>query len=237
MHIQGFSGVLVNTGTVLVGSLVGLLLKKGIPERISNAVMIALGLCTIYIGVDGALKGENTIVLVVAMVLGTIIGTIIDIDKWINKAGEAFEKKMKRKDDKTSVAEGFMTASMVFCVGAMTVVGSITAGLTGDNELIYTKAVMDLISSCMMASALGIGVTLAALFVFGFQGVLVLASGLLSGLLTNEAMIAEMTCAGSVMIIGLGFNLIGLSKFKIANMLPAIALAPLVYMAAQYLPV
>lgn len=232
----GMLGVLVNTGTVLVGSLVGLLLKKGIPERVSQGIMVAIGLCTMYIGIDGALKGENTLVLIVSMVVGTLIGTLLDLDGKLNRLGNYVEKKMRRPGEKTSVAEGFVTACLLFCVGAMTIVGSLQAGMTGDNELIFTKALLDLISSCMLASALGIGVTLSAVFVFLFQGALVLLGMGLKNFIIDEAMIAEITCAGSVMIIGLGFNIVGLSKFKIINMLPAVALVPLVYWAAQFLP-
>ena len=232
----GMLGVLVNTGTVLVGSLVGLLLKKGIPERVSQGIMVAIGLCTMYIGIDGALKGENTLVLIVSMVVGTLIGTLLDLDGKLNRLGNYVEKKMRRPGEKTSVAEGFVTACLLFCIGAMTIVGSLQAGMTGDNELIFTKALLDLISSCMLASALGFGMTLSAVFVFLFQGALVLLGMGLKNFIIDEAMIAEITCAGSVMIIGLGFNIVGLSKFKIINMLPAVALVPLVYWAAQFLP-
>lgn len=229
-------GVIVNVLTVLIGSTVGLLLKKGIPERISAAVMSAIGLCTIYIGVDGALQGENTIVLIVSMVFGTIIGNLIDLDAKINAIGQFLERKFQKGDGTTSIAEGFMTASLLFCVGAMTIVGSLEAGLTGDNELIFTKSVLDLISSCMLASTLGIGVLFAAAFVLVFQGGLVLLAGLLQGLLNDPALISEIICAGSVMIIGLGLNLLGVTKLKVANYLPAILIVPLAYYLVQYLP-
>lgn len=231
------AGVLVNTLTVLLGSTVGLLLKKGIPEKISKAVMTAIGLCTVYIGIDGALDGSNTIVLIISMVLGTAVGSLLDIDRGINAVGRLIEKKMKKKDGEASVSEGFMTASLLFCVGAMTIVGSLNAGLSGDNELLFTKSILDLISSCLLASTLGIGVMFAAAFVLVFQGGLVLLAQLLSGVLTDEAMIAEITCAGSVIIIGLGLNLIGITKIKVANMLPAILFAPFVYLLVGLLPI
>lgn len=229
-------GVLTNTATVLLGSALGLLLKKGIPEKVSKAVMIAIGLCTVYIGIDGALSGSNTIVLIVSMVAGTIVGTLIDIDDKINRVGAYFERKMKRTDGKTTIAEGFMTGSLLFCVGAMTIVGSLNAGLSGDNELLFTKSLLDLISSCMLASTLGIGVMFSAAFVLVFQGALVLLAGLLQNILTDPALIAEITCAGSLMIIALGLNIVGLSKFKVANLMPAMLFVPLFYWAAQFLP-
>ena len=230
-------GVFVNVATVLLGSTVGLLFRKGIPERISKAMMLAIGLCTLYIGIDGALEGSNTIVLILSMVVGTLIGTLIDIDDKINRIGQFIERKLKKEGEKTSIAEGFMTASLLFCVGAMTIVGSLNAGLTGDNTLIFTKSILDLISSCLLASTLGIGVMLAAIFVLIIQGGLVLLAGLLQGVLTDQALIAEITCAGSVMIIGLGLNILGITKLKVANFLPALLLVPLFYRLIQLLPI
>lgn len=230
-------GVIVNVATVLLGSAVGLLLKKGIPEKLSKAVMIAIGLCTLYIGIDGALEGSNTIVLIISMVLGTIVGTLIDIDGAINRLGTFLQNKFKKQDGRTSIAEGFMTGSLLFCVGAMTIVGSMNAGLNGDNELLFTKSVLDLISSCMLASSLGIGVMFAAAFVLVFQGGLVLLSGLLQTVMSDPAVVAEITCAGSVMIIGLGLNLLGITKIKVANLLPAMLFVPLVYRLVGFLPI
>lgn len=230
-------GVLVNVATVLIGSTVGLLLKKGIPERVSKAVMIAIGLCTLYIGIDGALKGSNTIVLIVSTVFGTIVGTLIDIDGGINKVGLFFQSKFKKQDGRTSIAEGFMTASLLFCIGAMTIVGSLNAGLNGDYELLFTKSVLDLISSCMLASSLGIGVMFAAAFVLVFQGGLVLLSGLLQNVLTNPDILNEIICAGSIMIIGVGLNLLGITKIKVANLLPALLFVPLIYWLVGFLPI
>lgn len=230
-------GVFVNVATVLLGSFVGLLFRKGIPERISKAMMLAIGLCTLYIGIDGALEGSSTIVLILSMVFGTLVGTLLDIDDKINRIGLFIERRMKKEGEKTSVAEGFMTASLLFCVGAMTIVGSLNAGLTGDNTLIFTKSILDLISSCLLASTLGIGVMFAAIFVLIVQGGLVLLAGLLQNVLTDQALIAEITCAGSVMIIGLGLNILGITKLKVANFLPALLLVPLFYRLIQLLPI
>ena len=229
-------GVFVNVASVLLGSLVGLLFRKGIPERISRAMMLAIGLCTLYIGIDGALEGSNAIVLILSMAFGTLIGTLLDIDGKINSVGLFIERKMKKEGEKTSIAEGFMTASLLFCVGAMTIVGSLNAGLRGDNTLIYTKSILDLISSCLLASTLGVGVMFAALFVLVVQGALVLLAGLLQNVLTDSTLIAEITCAGSVMIIGISLNMLGITKLKVANYLPALLLVPLFYRLIQLLP-
>lgn len=230
-------GVLINVATVIIGSALGLILKKGIPERLSTAAMTAIGLCTLYIGIDGALQGENTIVLILSMVFGTIIGTLINIDGLLNKAGDFLEGKLKTKGERGNIAKGFVTGSLLFCVGAMTIVGSLNAGLSGDNELLITKSILDLISSCMLASTLGIGVMFAAVFVLLYQGGLVLLSSLLQSVLTDTAMIAEITCVGSVMIIALGLNIIGITKIKVANFLPALLFVPLFYYLISFLPI
>ena len=225
---MSFTGVLVNTGTVLAGSLLGLLFKKGIPEKVSRAVMIALGLFTLYIGIDGALGTQSPLIVVASLVLGAIVGTLLNIDGAINRLGLWAERKFKRGDGETvSIAEGFMTASLLFCVGAMTVNGAIEAGVQGKNTLFFTKALMDLVSSAMLASGLGFGVMLSAVFVLVFQGLLVLLAGWIAPVLTPAA-IAEMTAAGSLIMVGLGLNLLGVTKIKVADYLPAIVFAPVI---------
>lgn len=227
-------GVLVNVATVLTGSTIGLLFKKGISQKYTDAVMIGLGLCTVCIGVSGMLKGQNTLVAIISMVLGVILGTLIDFDAKINKVGDFLSKKLKKDNDKVSVAEGFVTASLLFCIGAMTIVGSLEAGLKGDNTTLFTKALLDLFSSTMLSASLGIGVMCASAFVLVFQGGLVLASGLLAPVL-NEAAIAELTCVGSLMILALGLNLIGITKIKVANFFPALVFAPIISWVFEFL--
>lgn len=219
-------GVVVNTITVILGSAVGLLFKKGIPDIVSSAIMKGIGLCTFYIGVSGSLKGENTLVLIISMVFGIAIGTLIDIDDKINRLGNLVEKKFSKGKETVSISKGFVTASLLFCIGAMTIVGSLNAGLTGDNEMLFTKSMLDFFSSAMLSVSLGIGVLLSSAFVFVFQGAIVLLANFIAPILTDAA-IAEMICSGSVMIIGLGLNLLDITKLKIANMLPAIAIAPI----------
>ena len=225
---MSFTGVLVNTGTVIAGSLLGLLFKKGIPERVSRAVMIALGLFTLYIGMDGALGAQSPLIVVASLVLGAIVGTLLDIDGAINRLGQWAETKVRRGEgEQVSVAEGFVSASLLFCVGAMTVNGAIEAGIQDANSLFFTKALMDLFSSMMLASALGLGVLFSAAFVFVFQGLLVLLAGVIAPALTPFA-VAEMTAAGSLIMIALGLNIIGVSKIKVADYLPAIVFAPVI---------
>ncbi len=228
--LKSFSGVIVNVITVIVGSSVGLLLKKQIPERLTDAVMTAIGLCTIAIGVSGVIKGENQLVMIISLVFGTVIGTLIDIDGKLTRLGNKFQKKRESKGEKAGNAtfsEGFVTASLLFCVGAMTIIGSMNAGISGDNQMLYTKSVLDLISSSMLAASLGIGVMCASGFVFVFQGALV-ALSMVSGSFLNGFAVAELICAGSVMITALGLNLIGVTKIKVANLLPGLMLVPFV---------
>lgn len=228
-------GVLVNVATVLIGSTVGLIFKKGISQKYTDAVMIGIGLCTVLIGIQGMLKGENVLTAIISMVIGAIIGTALDIDGKLNGAGDFLSKKLKKGDgDKVTIAEGFVTASLLFCVGAMTIIGSLESGLKGDHTTIFTKSILDLFSSCMLSASLGIGVIFAAIFVFVFQGGIVLAAGLLEPLLSDSA-VAEITCVGSLMILALGLNLTGLGKFKVANYFPALILAPFVCYLFEFL--
>lgn len=231
--LLSFSGVFVNTLTVILGSVIGLLFKKKIPEKLTGAIMNVIGLCTIAIGVGGIIKGENQLVMIISLVLGTAVGTLIDIDGKLTKLGDKMQNKHK-KNDGSSFSQGFVTASLLFCIGAMTVVGSMNAGISGDNQMLYTKSVLDLISSLMLSASLGIGVLCSAVFVFIFQGALVALSMVLGSFL-NDFAIAELVCAGSVMIFALGLNLLKVTKLKVANFLPSLIFVPFVCMLTELL--
>jgi uncharacterized membrane protein YqgA involved in biofilm formation len=221
-------GVLINVITVLLGSSAGLLFKKGIPERVSSAAMVGLGACTLYIGISGSLQGENVLILIASVVLGGISGTLLNIDGGIAGLAEKAESRFRKTGSDISVAEGIISATLLFCVGSMTVTGSIQAGLTGDNSLLITKAMLDLVSSMILASSLGVGVLLSAAAVLVIQGGLVLLAGLIAPFLSPGA-INEMTCAGSILIIMIGTNLMGITKIKVADYLPAIVFAPILH--------
>lgn len=233
--LQNFLGVFVNTGAVLIGGLLGLFLKKGISKKYNDMIMSALGLCIIAIAIGGILKGQNQLVMVVSMVLGSIIGTLLDLDGKINRFGDKLNEKFNKGDNKISISEGFVTASLVFCVGAMTIIGSITAGVSGDNHTLYVKSLLDFISSIMLSVSLGIGVMFSAVFVLIFQGLLVFLSIFLGSFLSDFA-IAEIICSGSLMIMAIGLNFLGLTKIKVANLMPALVLVPFVCMGAELLP-
>ena len=221
-------GVFVNVITVVVGSLVGLLFKKGIPEKVSNAAMVGLGACTLYIGISGSLCGENVLILIASVVLGSICGTLLDVDGAINRLANRVERCFQKEGKSDSLAAGFVSATLLFCVGSMTVTGSIQAGLTGDNSVLITKATLDLVSSMMLSSSLGAGVLLAAGSVLVIQGGLVLLAGVVAPFLSAGA-INEMTCTGSLLIVMIGTNLMGITKIKVADYLPAILFAPVIY--------
>ena len=258
-------GTLVNTGTVIAGSLIGLLIhfvsKKGKLKsarfaEVSNSIMRGLGLAVVMVGIGGALEGvindavrdavvhpgvlaeglysDNTIMTILSIVLGVLIGGLIDIDRWVNLLGKKVETLFNRNPEQSAVhvpvAQGFVSASLLFCVGSMTIVGSIQSGLSGNHDLLYTKSMLDFVSSIILASTMGIGVLLSSVFVLVFQGGIALVANL-AGQGLSEIVIATMSSVGSVLIVGLGLNVMGITKLKIMNYLPAvffpIALVPL----------
>lgn len=232
----GLVGTFVNTATVLLGGVIGLVFKKGIPERMSDSVFKALGLITAFIGISGSLCGENTLIAVIAMILGTILGELVDLDKRINNVGKFIERKVSRGDKISTVAQGFVSSSLLFCVGAMTIVGSLQAGLEGDCSVLFTKSAMDFCSSVIFASTLGVGVLFSAGFVLVYQGLITVLATWIAPVLTT-AVVNEMNCVGYIIIIGLALNILGITKLKVMNMVPAIflpiGLVPLYNLVAE----
>ena len=216
-------GTWVNVAAVLAGGSIGLLVKKGIPQQLSDGLMKALGLCTLAIGITGSLEGEDSLKMILSVVIGALIGGWLDLDGKIQRLGGWVSRRFSQEDGGARIAEGFVTASLVFCVGAMTIVGALQSGLTGNHQMLFTKSMLDFVSSLVFASSLGAGVLLAAGFVLVFQGGITLLAGVAAPFL-GEMVIAEMTCVGSVLIIGLGLNLLGVTRLKIMNLLPAIFL-------------
>ena len=233
------TGTIINALAILAGSAVGMgihalagrfsavLGAKGVRlgERLQAIVMQGVALCVLYIGVTGSLKGQNTLVAILSMVIGAILGELLDLDSRMGKLGQWVQDKLSHilKSGGGSVAEGFVTAALLFCVGAMAIVGALENGLTGNFDTLNAKAVLDGVSAIVFASSLGIGVALSAGAVLIYQGVIALAAGALSPLL-GDAVIAEMTCVGSLLIVALSFNNLGMTKIKIMNLLPAIFL-------------
>ncbi len=226
-------GVIVNSVAVILGTVIGLIMKKGISKKISDAVMVGVGLCVVFIGVGGLIFDNNveaiSVTAVVSIVVGAVIGTAIDIDRGLNKLGEKIESKFKKNDSHgSSVAEGFVNASLLFCVGAMAIMGSLSSGLRGDHTTLYIKSILDFTSAIMFTAAFGWGVVLSIIPLTIYQGAIALGAGFLAPLLSEGATNA-ITCTGSIIIIGLAFNLIGITKIKVANYLPAIFLSPFLF--------
>ncbi len=217
-------GVILYTLAIVLGTVVGILFRAFLPQKLGDAVMKGIALCVLYIGIDGVLEGSNPIITILSMACGAIIGTLLDLDKQLNRFGAFIQKKLVKnsKPGGASVSEAFVSSSLLFCVGAMAIVGSLDAGLRGDNATLLAKAVLDGISAIFFASSLGWGVLLSAVTVLLYQGALVLLADGLQVILTNEAMIAEMTCVGSLLIIALALNMLGITKLKVMNYLPAI---------------
>lgn len=208
-------GLVVNAVSIIVGGLVGLLLKKGIPERISTLLIQAMGLVVIYIGIDGALVGTNALISVLSMAIGAIIGGLLDLDGLINKGA----KKLEEKFNKEGFAKGFSAATLVFAVGAMAIVGGLKAGL-GDSSTLITKAMIDGVTAIVFASTLGFGVLFSSIPVTVYQGIFVVLAGVVSPYLTDYV-INEMACVGSILIAAIGLNLLGITKIKVMNLVPA----------------
>ena len=227
-------GTIVNALAVIGGCIIGLILKEKLTEKMSNTIMSGLALCVLYIGISGALKGQDTLIIIICIAVGALVGEIIDIDKRLNDLGNFIENKInlkkKNKDsEKISISEGFVTSSLLFCVGAMAVVGSLESGLQGNHSTLFAKSILDGVSSIIFASSLGIGVMLSSVAILVYHGSITLLAGCLSSVLT-DTVIGNMSAIGSILIMGLGTNMIGASKIKVANLLPAIFLPIIIYL-------
>ena len=221
-------GTLINTVAILGGTALGLLLRKGIPERLRETVVQGQGLCVILIGLSGALKTGDTLCMIICMVAGALIGAAINIEKRLNDLGAFLERKVTRGQGETgSVAKGFVSASLLFCVGAMAIVGAMDSGLRGDHSTLIAKSALDGISAIFFASSLGIGVGLSAFAVLIYQGAIALLAMWIEPLLT-ETVITEMSAVGGLLIAGIGLNMIYDKHIPVGNLLPAIFL-PMLY--------
>lgn len=208
---------------VVITSLIGLLIGQRIPEKMNRAIMQGIGLVVITIGISGAVNGVNTLVLILSMVIGIVIGEELDIHQRINLFIEKATKRLSGDKDQSEFTQAFMTATMLFCIGSMAIVGSLESGLTGDNATLYTKSVIDGISAVLFSSSLGIGVLFASIPLLLYQGSLIIFAQLLAPIL-SDAVILEMTTVGSVLLIGMGLNMLDITDFKMMNFIPAIFL-------------
>ena len=233
------TGTIVNALAILVGSAAGLLLtwlakhfsnllpsgSAALGERLQTIIMQGVALCVLFLGISGSLKGENSLIAILSMVVGAIIGELLDLDKRMRGLGDWVQKKtehlVKQERSAPSITDGFVTASLLFCVGAMAIVGALQDGLVGDHSTLFAKSLLDGISSVVFAASLGIGVSFSAVAVFLYQGLIAVMASFLQPLL-GDVVIAEMTCVGSLLIVALGLNMLDLTKIKVMNLVPAI---------------
>lgn len=217
-------GTLVNVVAVLAGSGLGLALGARLPERIKQIITSGLGLATLLIGIRMAFKADNILILIGSMVAGGIVGELLDLEGKL----EAFGQWLKSKTRSThgSFVAGFMTASLVYCVGPMTIVGSIQEGISGNADILYAKSMLDGAASVAFASSLGLGVAFSAVTVLVFQGTLTLLGAKLAFLM-DEKILNELTGTGGVLILGIGLLLLEIKHLRVANYLPALLFAVL----------
>ena len=220
-------GVWANFFAVIVGGAVGTLLKGGIKERYSQTINAGLALCVMLIGMSGALKTENTMLVIISIVIGSVLGEVLRIEDGLDRLGNWAQKKFAKGD--VGFANGFVNATLLFCVGAMAMVGSLEAGLVNKHDTLLAKSALDGVSSIIFASSFGIGVVFSAIPLTIYQGGIALLAGVLAPLLT-DVLINEMSAVGSILIIALSLNMLGVTKerIRVGNMLPAI-LVPCVY--------
>ncbi len=219
-------GAAVNAAAIFLGAAIGLLFKKGLSERMQQMLTNALGLCVVFIGFKGALDGDNLLITALSLVLGGLLGEWIDIDRRLNQFGAFLQKKLTKNPDST-FGEGFVSATLFVCVGAMAIVGAIEAGMKGSFDTYYTKALLDGVTILIMTASLGVGCILSGVVLFVYEGALTLSAQFVSAFLT-ETMIAEMSCVGSILVLAIGLNLLKITKIKVANLLPA-AFLPILF--------
>lgn len=226
-------GTIVNVGTVVLGSLVGVFLNSRLPKNINHTVMQGLALSTALIGIKMGMETQNLLIVVLSLVIGGIIGELLDIEEKFDRMGKWLEERFDSQESGSgNFTKGFVSTSLLFCVGPMAIMGAIENGLTGNYNILLTKAVMDGFAAVAFASSLGIGVLFSSLSVFVYQGSLTLLASLVKNFLTDPV-VREMTATGGVLIIGLALNILGIARVKVGNLLPAILVS--VFMAMFFM--
>ncbi len=220
---------IINMVLVLIGSAIGLLFKNLISERLVSILTKALGLCVLGIGISNVISSENMLCVIVCMVVGTVLGHAIDIERRLEGAGELLRRRLVKGDGNSRFTEGFVNASLLFCVGAMAITGSIEAGLNHNYEIIVSKGVIDGVTAISFAAAMGIGVVFSVIPVLVYQGAITLLAAWVGPYLPT-AVITEMTAVGGTLIVAISINMLelGKDKLKVGNMLPAMFL-PIAY--------
>lgn len=227
------TGTLVNAAAITAGGLIGLCLQKGIQERYKTTIMQAISLSVILIGIRSALGASDLLGVIICMAVGSLAGEALGIEDRIEALGKYAEKRFSRSAD-GSFAKGLITASLVFCVGSMAIVGSLESGLTGSHDTLFAKSLLDGITSVVFASTFGGGVIFSAVPVLIYQGAITLGASMLKPFLTSDV-IAQMSGVGGLLIAAIGINMLQLARIRIGNMLPAIFLPLIYFMVARLL--
>ncbi|MCJ7813902.1 MAG: DUF554 domain-containing protein [Candidatus Atribacteria bacterium] len=217
-------GTIVNVIAIFLGCSVGYILKSKFPEKIGKIVMQTLGLASLLIGMQMALKTDNILLMIFSLVIGGIIGEIMGIEKGLEKFGERVKLRLKSNTASERFVEGFVTASLVYCVGSMAIMGALKEGISGNPDILYTKSLLDGLTSIAFTAAMGIGVLFSVIPVFLYQGGITMLAQLIKDFLSPEV-INEMTAVGGILILGIGLELLEIKKIKIGNLLPAILIA------------
>lgn len=218
-------GTIVNALAIAVGGLIGILFKNIIPEKLSDSLLKASGLAVLTVGIKLSLVGENLTLLIISVLMGTLIGELLDIEGRLDRLGQSVESRMK--NNKSNITAGFISCTLVYCVGSMSIMGAIQSGLTGNHEILFSKALLDGIISISMAVSMGAGVIFSSISVLLYQGLLTILAQFVQSLLSPEV-ISEMTAIGGTLIMAIGLNFLEIKRIKVGNMLPAIFL-PVLY--------
>lgn len=219
------TGTLVNAGAIVAAGLLGTVLRRGIPDRVGDTVMQGVGLAVILIGLQMAFKTQNPLVVIGSIVVGGIIGELVNIEHWLNRLGQGLEARFKGGQG-GNLASAFVTASLLYCVGAMAIVGAIEDGLTGQPDTLFAKSVLDGVTALILSTTMGIGVVFSAVPVLIYQGAITLGASWVAPVL-SAGVIAELTATGGLLILAIALNILGLTRIRVGNLLPAIFIAAL----------
>jgi uncharacterized membrane protein YqgA involved in biofilm formation len=223
-------GTIVNTLSIIVGSLIGLFFKGSIPEKYSKTIMHGIGLAVVLIGIKTALKTDAIFIVIISLAVGSFVGELLRIEDRLDQLGNWIGGRLSK--DSKGISKGFVSASLLYCVGAMAIVGSMESGLTGNHQTLFAKSILDGIGSVLFASTLGIGVLFSAVSVFVYQGLITITASSLKPLLLPEV-VSQMSAVGGLLILAIGIGLLEIKKIRIGNMLPAIFI-PFIYQVLKH---
>lgn len=217
-------GTIVNSLAILIGGLIGILFGQALPAKMKNTVIQGIGLAVLLIGISMALQTKNPLIVIASLVIGGVIGEWIDIELRLQQVGRWLENLLAKGGKGGNFTKAFVSTSLIYCVGAMAIMGSLESGLKGIHNILYAKAMLDGISAIVFASSMGIGVLASTIPVFLYQGGITVSAGLLQGIL-SDPVVAEMSATGGLLILGIGLNILEIKEIKVGNLLPGIFIA------------